>query len=333
MQPSSRRSVASALLVLLPLLAAALTSRPTTAQSQDSPLPVVATFSILGDFVQAVGGDRIALRTLVGPDRDAHTFEPTPSDGAALTDAAVVFENGLGFEVWLDDLYAASGSDAPRVVVTEPITPLPITSEPDAAVAAAAGSPVSGEPAEGATAVAGEIDPHVWQDVGNAIRIVDAIRDGLAAVDPQGAATYAANADAYLAELRALDAAIVARIETLPAADRRLVTSHDALGYFAARYGFTIVGTALGSVSTEAADPSAGEIAALVEEIRAAGVPAIFAENIHSPELMERIAAEAAVELAPTLYTDALGGPGSDGADYVGMMTYNAGTIVDALSD
>jgi len=313
-----------ALLAALLLLAAALPLRPTAAQAPAEPLPVVATFSILGDFVQRVGGDRIALRTLVGPGGDAHTFEPTPADGAALTDATVIFENGLGFETWLDDLYAAAGSDAARVVVTEAITPLTMAEEH------ADGDEPAATPAGGHAE--GEIDPHAWQDVANAILMVEAVRDGLTAADPDGADAYAANAEAYVAELRALDAELVAQVETLPPADRKLVTSHDALGYFAARYGFEIVGTALGSVSTEAADPSAGEIAALVEEIRAAGVPAVFAENIHNPELMERIAAEAGVELAPTLYTDALGEPGSDGATYLGMMAYNTRTIVDALS-
>lgn len=301
---------------------------PALAQGDGDAIPVVATYSILGDFVAEVGGDRIALRTLVGPGGDAHTFEPSPDDGAALVEAAVIFENGLGFETWLDELYEASGSEATRVVVTDEIEPLTFGGADDEG--SADGSPAAASPA--GEAAEEEPDPHVWQDVANAELMVAAVRDGLAAADPEGAEAYEANAAAYLAELAALDEEIVGLVEALPEAERKLVTSHDALAYFADRYGFEVVGTAIASVSTEAADPSAGEIAALVEAIRATGVPAIFAENIHSPELIARIAEEADVALAPTLYTDALGEPGSEGGTYVEMMRFNAETIVGALA-
>lgn len=177
----------------------------------------------------------------------------------------------------------------------------------------------------------GEVDPHIWHDVQHATVMVANVRDGLVAADPANAATYRANAAAYLAELNALDAEVFARVEALPEDRRKLVTTHDTFGYFADRYGFEVLGTALGSVTTEAADPSAGEIAALVEEIRASGVPAIFAENIANPDLMRRIADEAGVELAPTLYTDALGEPGSTGETYLAMVRHNVTTIVTAL--
>jgi ABC-type Zn uptake system ZnuABC Zn-binding protein ZnuA len=160
--------------------------------------------------------------------------------------------------------------------------------------------------------------------------IVEVIRDALVAADPDNAALYTANAEAYLAELTELDAFIEAQVAELPVERRKLVTTHDTFGYFAARYGFEIVGTALGA-STEAADPSAGAIAELVEAIRAAGVPAIFAENVSNMRLMETIAREAGVTLAPDLYTDALGAPGSPGATYLEMMRYNVTTIVQAL--
>jgi ABC-type Zn uptake system ZnuABC Zn-binding protein ZnuA len=161
--------------------------------------------------------------------------------------------------------------------------------------------------------------------------MVEAIRNALVGADPTNAAVYALNADAYLAELRALDASIVEAVAQVPETRRQLVTTHDTFGYFARRYGFTVLGTALGSLSTEAADPAAGQIAELVEAIRATGVPAIFAENIANPALMETIAAEAGVALAPTLYTDALGEPGSPGETYLGMMRFNVDTIVTAL--
>ena len=161
--------------------------------------------------------------------------------------------------------------------------------------------------------------------------MVEAIRDDLVAADPTNAATYEANAQAYLARLQALDEFVVAEVAKLPEERRKLVTSHDTFAYFAARYGFAIVGTAFGSVTTEGADPSAAEIDALVSEIEAAAVPAIFAENVSNPALMESVAAEAGVELAPTLYTDALGEEGSDGDTYEKMIRANVATIVAAL--
>jgi ABC-type Zn uptake system ZnuABC Zn-binding protein ZnuA len=298
-------------------------------------LNIITTYSILGDVVQNVGGGFIALRTLVGAGGDAHTYEPTPADSVALADADVVFENGLAFETWLDGLYESARSRAARVVVTEGITPITVAehedehsdeAHDDAAATAEAG-------AHDDEHDHGEFDPHVWHDVEHIMHMTERVRDALAQADPANAQTYRANADAYMEQLQELDRLIREQVNTLLPERRKLVTTHDTFGYFAERYGFQVVGTALGSVSTEAADPSAQEIAILVEEIKAAGVPAIFAETITDNGLMERIAQEAGVELAPTLYTDALGEPGSDGATYIGMMRANVATIVEALSD
>jgi ABC-type Zn uptake system ZnuABC Zn-binding protein ZnuA len=312
----------SALLVLLSACGGADTAAPATtvvpaASTTNEKLDVVATFSILGDLVQNVGGDRVAVRTLVGPGGDAHTFEPSPADSVALSEASLVFENGLGFEPWLDELYTSSGSRATRVVVTERIEPIKATE--------------GGEQAAGDQPGHDESDPHVWSDAGNAIRMVETIRDALAKADTANADTYNANAERYLAELKGLDDFIVAETNKLPSQRRKLVTIHDTFGYFARRYGYEMVGTALGSTSTEAADPSAGELARLIEQIKAAGVPAIFAENVHNPNLMNRIAADAGVKLGPSLYTDALGEPGSEGDTYLKMMRYNVSAIVTAL--
>ncbi|GAB4418253.1 MAG: zinc ABC transporter substrate-binding protein AztC [Anaerolineae bacterium] len=305
-------------------------------------LKVVATFSILGDLVQTIGGDKIELHTLVGPGGDTHTFEPSPSDSVALVEARLIFENGLELETWLDDLYTASGSTAKRVVVTEGLDPLAMA-EGEAAHDEAGDHEehaAEGEYEEhddhtaeagGHEHAHGEFDPHVWHDVANVIHEVELIRDALAEADPANAQSYQANAEAYLGQLKELDSWVAEEIKKIPADRRKLVTSHDTFGYLARRYGLEIVGSGLG-VSTEASDPSAAEVVGLIEEIKAVGVPAIFTENVSNPKLMERVAAEAGVTLGPQLYTDALGEPGSDGETYLKMMRYNVTALVTALS-
>jgi ABC-type Zn uptake system ZnuABC Zn-binding protein ZnuA len=306
------------LVFALAVLAVAVSLAPAAVAAQTpasgEPLSVVASFSILGDLARQVGGDAVVVTTLIGPGVDAHTYDPAPGDLAALTEADVIVENGLGFEPWLDTFFESAQPPGVRVVVSEGITPRQIGAHEDEA---------GHNP--------GALDPHVWHDVANAIVMVENIRDALVAADPANAALYEANAAAYIADLEALDAEIRAQVETLPAERRKLVTSHDTFGYFADAYGFEVVGTALGSLSTEAADPAARDIAMLVAEIQAAGVPAIFAENVANPDLMAAIAAEAGVQLAPPLYSDALGPPGSPGETYIGMMRSNAAAIVAAL--
>jgi ABC-type Zn uptake system ZnuABC Zn-binding protein ZnuA len=232
-----------------------------------------------------------------------------------LARAAVLIENGLGFEPWLDDLYTASGSQAVRVVAT-------------AGIATRNTGEVS---ADERARRSSEVDPHVWHDVGNVLIMVNTIANGLAGADPAHAAVYRQNAERYLTELKELDAFVQLQVGRLPPERRKLVTSHDTFGYFAARYGFEIVGTALGASSTEVADPSAAQVAELVTRIKAAGVPAIFAENVSNPGLIDTIAREAGVAIGPPLYTDALGESGSPASTYIDMMRYNVTTIVTAL--
>ncbi|MGH2602505.1 MAG: metal ABC transporter solute-binding protein, Zn/Mn family [Dehalococcoidia bacterium] len=300
-------------LLTIPLLAALLTIAATArpAEAQSGRLPVVATFSILGDIVQNVGGDRIDLRTLVGPNGDTHTFEPTPADARALANAAVVFEIGLNFEAWFPDLYRASRSGAPRVAVAE-------------------GLSLSRSDEEGDRH--GEWDPHVWHDVSKAIQITYTVRDALTAADPGNQDAYIANAASYAAQLHELDTWIAGYVGCCTAPEsRKLVTVHNSLNYFGARYGFTMLATALGSISTEA-EPSAQQIATVVEQVRFHGVRAIFPENVSSQRLMQQIANETGAGLAPPLYTDALGPAGSAGATYYSMMVANVTTIVQALN-
>jgi zinc/manganese transport system substrate-binding protein len=274
-------------------------------------IKVIATFSILGDFVKNIAGDKVDLFMLVGPDGDAHDFEPVPSDNVALADAAVIFENGLGFEAWLDDLYAASKSKATRVVASDGIKTRMLELGKNGK---------------------SEADPHVWQRADNASMMVKNIERGLSKADPENAAMYATNAAAYLKKLEALDAEIQAEVAKLPAEKRKLVTSHDALGYYAERCGFEIVGNVIASLTTETGEPSAADFAALIDAIKATGAKAIFLERITNPALVERVAKAAGIGVGPELYTDALGLAGSAGSTYIDAMRHNTQAIVNALS-
>jgi ABC-type Zn uptake system ZnuABC Zn-binding protein ZnuA len=218
-------------------------------------------------------------------------------------------------------MYSASGSGATRIVVTDGLPLLAFGGHDQ--------DETSHSEDDGHEH--GEHDPHVWNNVQNVIAEVATIRDALNAADSANSDSYTANAERYVAQLEALDELIRSHVQTVPADKRIIVTSHDALAYFAHAYGFTIAGTALGSMSTEASDPSAGEIAKLIEQIKSIGVPAIFAENAESSDLMDQIARDAGVTLAPRLYTDALSKSDGPASTYIALMTYNATTIVTAL--
>lgn len=305
-------------LVVLLLLFAVGCSATSPAPAASAKPKVIASFSVLGDFVREVGGDKVELITLVGPDGDAHTFDPTPQDVLAISGAKVVFEVGAKFESgWLDKAYLASGSKATRVVTSDGLKL--IDGDEDH-------KHTGPEPGH-----SHEDDPHVWHDVANAIHMVGKVRDGLSAADPANAAVYKANTDAYLAKLMELDAWVVTTVGSLPKDHRKLVTSHDTFGYFAKRYGFTVAGSVLPSFSTEAADPSAAAFAELVAKVKAEKVPAIFCEASHNAKLVDRLASAAGVKVAPPLYTDALGQPDSPGGTYIQMMRSNVATIVGAL--
>jgi zinc/manganese transport system substrate-binding protein len=278
----------------------------------DEPLPVVASFSILGDLTARVGGDRIVLTTLVGPDGDAHVYEPGPSDARAVSEARLLVVNGLAFEGWMDRLKGAAGFDGIEVVATAGVRALKL--------AEADGHAHGHEH--------GDVDPHAWQDVANAEIYVRNIAAGLEKADPAGAAVYRANAEAYLAELRELDAEIRASLAAVPADRRVVVTSHDAFGYFAAAYGLEVL--AAQGVSTES-EASAADVAALIRQVREDGVQAVFAENVTDPRLLEQIVRETGARIGGTLHSDALSPPGTAAATYVGMMRHNAGAIAAAL--
>ena len=274
----------------------------------DQPLRVVATYSIPGDWVRTIGGKRVALTVLVGPEGDAHTYEPTPRDSVVLAEADILFENGLGFEVWLDRLFQASDSAARRVVITDSIRPREMVVSKSRT----------------------EIDPHVWHLPENAQLMVESIASALERADPDHSSEYRSRQKAYVAQLNELDEWISQEAASIPKSRRKLVTTHDTFGYLADAYDFEVI-SVLGSVSSESSDPSAAQIAEVIDRIRSLKIPAIFAENILNPKLTRKIAEEAGVRIVPTLYTDALGQIDSPGSDYLGMMRFNVKAISEAL--
>lgn len=315
--------------MLLLLLTACGATTPTSPASGSNiasgstPLKVVVTTSIIADLVQTVGGERVSVKPLLPPGTDPHTYSPAPADVQAVSEATLLFENGLGLEEWLDELTGNAGGSRTTVVVSEGLTPLEGAAHEDET------SHESGEAAHDEDH-ANEDDPHMWFDIQNTIRYVENIRNGLKQADPDGSATYDANAAAYIEHLKQLDAEIVKQLETVPPERRKLVTNHDNFGYFARRYGFEVVGNVFAGVSTEQ-EPSAQQIAALVRLINEQQVPAVFTENTVNPRLAEQVGNEAGVKVVTNLYTDALGEAGSAGDTYIKMMRHNVEQIVAAL--
>ncbi len=284
-------------LVCLALLASA-----SPARAQDL-LNVVASFSILGDFVRNVGGDRVVLTTLVGPDSDVHVYAPAPRDAKKIADAKVVVINGLGLEGWLPRLMQASGGKAPIVVATRGIAPLKLGSD---------------------------ADPHAWQSVANAKIYVANIRDALVAADPADAAVFRNNAQAYLLRLDALEREVREAVSRIPQARRKVISTHDAFGYFAAAYGIEFI--APSGVSTES-EASARDIAGIITQIKAAKIPAVFLENISDDRLIRRIAAETGARVGGTLFSDSLTGEKGDAPTYIDMVRHNIKALTAALAN
>jgi zinc/manganese transport system substrate-binding protein len=292
------------------LLASFLAFAAMPALAQDE-LPVVATFSILGDLVKNVGGERIALTTLVGPDGDAHVYSATPADAKNLADAKVVFINGLGYEGWMDRLVKASGTKAPLVTATRGIKTQRMAGD-----------------AHGHGHAHDETDPHAWQSAANVKIYVANIRDALSAADPAGKAAYEANARAYSEKLDVLDKEIRAAVNSIPKARRKVITSHDAFAYFRAAYGIDFV--APQGVSTES-EASAQDVAKIIRQIRAQKIPAVFLENVSDPRLVRRIADETGAKIGGTLYSDALSDEKGPAGTYIDMMRHNLRQFAAAL--
>nr|WP_260602584.1 zinc ABC transporter substrate-binding protein [Variovorax sp. MHTC-1] len=266
------------------------------------PLRVVASFSILADLVGNVGGADVEVAALVGADADAHVFQPSPVDARRLADADLVVVNGLGFEGWLDRLVRASGYRGPIVVASDGTAARKLGRAPD---------------------------PHAWQDLSNAKRYVENIRNSLSRARPALATNFTGRCIAYVQRLAALDTEVRTRFDALPKSRRRVITSHDAFGYFGVAYGIEFLAPQGMSTDSEA---SAATVARLVDQIRRHDVRAVFVENITDPRLIERIAREGAVTVGGRLYSDALSAPGTEADTYLKLFAHNATTIVAALS-
>jgi zinc/manganese transport system substrate-binding protein len=272
---------------------------------------IVASFSVLGDIVRQVAGDRADVTTLVGPDGDAHTFEPTPADASKLAQADLVVVNGLGLESWMDRLLAAAEYKGPIAIASEGIKTRTMVEEQ----------------ANNATPET-VTDPHAWQDLRNGQIYVRNVAAALAKADPANAAVYEANAKRYQAELAALDREVRAEIGAVPESKRRVITSHDAFGYFGAAYGVEFL--APEGLSTEA-EPTAGDLARLITQMKAEHIRALFVENITDPRLVETISRETGAPMGGALFSDALSPADGPAPTYTAMFKNNVPKLVAGM--
>ncbi len=309
-------------LALLILSVLALAAGPAAAQqpqpqpSGRSPLPVVASISILADMAREIGGDRVAVASLVGPGGDAHVYQPTPSDARAVAGAALVIVNGLGLEGWLPRLIEASGFKGRVATATQGIVPL------DAEDDAHGGH---GHRHGGGQAAA---DPHAWQDAANGAVYARNIAAALAEAAPADADVFRERGDAYAARLAALDSDLRREFSAIPREKRRVITSHDAFRYFGRAYGIAFLAPV--GVSTDS-EPSAGAVAALIRQMRREKIRALFVETISNPRLVEQLAREAGAVAGPPLYSDSLAPPGQEASTYAGMLRYNARALAEGM--
>ena len=276
-------------------------------------LPVVATFSILGDMVSTIGGDRVAVTNLVGADQDAHVFEPKPADVKVIAQARLVISNGLGFEGWIPRLVKSSGYKGELVVVSQGVPLRKMESHEHEAHAGHAKQ---------------NADPHAWQSLANALIYVKAIVAALSKADPEGAAEYRKNGESYSQSLSELDTWAKAQFDQIPAAKRKVITSHDAFGYLGARYGIRFL--APQGVSTEG-DASTKDVANLIRQIKREHVKAVFVENMSNPKVLEQLSKEAGISPAGELYADALSGPQGPAPSYLKMMRHNIEQLLVGL--
>ena len=290
---------------------------PVVNARSDGPLKVITSTSILADLVRQIGGDRVDVTSILPANADPHDFEPAPDDVIAIEDADLIVLHGLQLDTWANDLIEAAQSDAPVAVAT-------------AGIETIGGEDDHEDDHEEEDHDFSERDPHVWFDPMRAKQMVANIRDALTLADSAGTDGYEQRYDAYAAQLDELNSEIRERIELIPEDRRVLVTNHDALAYYADRYGLTIVGTVIPGLDSRT-EPSAKEIAALIEAIQESGVTVIFAENTVGPALAESLASDAGIRVAPDLFTDSLGDAESGADTYIGLMQTDTIVIVENL--
>lgn len=288
------------------LLAASFAAPVAAVWAAEPPLPVVASFSILADLVRAVAADRATVTALVGPNADVHTFQPRPNDVTRVKNAAVTVENGLALDAWIARLQRSAGFRGRRVVASTGVTPRTFQ--------------------EGGRAVT---DPHIWQDPRNAVIMVANIAAGLVAADPARAEAYRAGAAAYTAEIKAVDAEIEHAMAAIPPAKRQVITSHDAFGYYGARYGVTF--RAAQGINTEA-EPTPKDLARLAAQIKKDRVRAIFVENMTDPRIAEALAREAGAVVGGKVYSDSLSPPDGPASTYLDMLRHNTRLFTAAMA-
>ena len=288
------------LISVISFFALALSAIPAMAENR---LKVVASFSILGNLVEQVAGDLAKVTTIVGPDADAHLYTPNAGDARAAADADVIFVNGLGFETWSKALIENSGTKAKTIIATKGIEPL---------------------------RVEGEIDPHAWNSLPNGMIYTRNIANALAEADPENAVLYQANAEGYIKRLQTLHEKAFTKLSALPQDKRTVVTAHDAFGYLADAYGLTFLAPV--GIDTEA-EPSAQELAKLIDHLKEVGAGALFVENISSSALIEQISRETGIRMNGRLYSDALSERGGPANSYEAMFEHNLSALITALSN
>ena len=287
------------------LIAVSLLATPAPSSAAEK-LKAVATFSILGDMVSRVGGDHVEVTTIVGPNSDTHVYEPKPADAKSLAAAQIFFANGLGFEGWMERLVEATGFKGEMVIASTGVKSRSMIEDG-----------------------VEETDPHAWQNLANGLLYVKNIADGLCKADPQDCDSFRQNAAAYAAEIADLDAEVKARIAAIPEEKRKVITTHDAFGYFGAAYGVTFM--APEGYSTEA-EASAADVAKLITQIRTDKVTALFIENMSDPRLIEQIARETGVKAGGALFADALSEKGQGGETYLQMFKHNIALLAPAMA-
>lgn len=288
------------------------------ALAQQEKIPVVASFSIIGDMVSQIGGDDVQVTTLVGPDADAHEYQPTPQDVKNVAAAQILFVNGLGFEGWMGRLVQSSGFKGNVVTLTKGISPRHIEAKGDE----------DEHDGEDDGHDHGATDPHAWQDLRNGAIYIRNIVDALVLAKPEKAAVFKERGNEYIAILNEMDADLRKDVQSIPAQDRKIITSHDAFGYFGAAYGIKFLAPAGLNTSAE---PTAADVSKLIDQIRNEGVKTVFVENMSNPRMIRQIAADTGAKLGGTLYADALSKEGGDAPTYLEMFEHNIPLVIEGM--